>query len=545
MTGYREDFYRGKNTKERGGAQIFGYYHAWFMHHAEEIQKKLAAEDHTEGDRLTCGVIPYSHLKNYILSGEERPDIIVACDDDGELTDYALTMIRDYFAAHPSINLLYGDEDRRTDDGEYMDPWLKADWSPDTFLSTFYFGSIFAIRSIALSVINPGARTAADIESRSSIRADSLEEQLARKDEPDEPLKSWIYGQLCLKLAQADGGFSKRTLREGQEQELPVGHISEILFHAFQRPQPWDSNLIKESLTGRYSAESAASRLISIILPSRDNPDMLERCVKSIEKHTRIPYELIIVDNGSTPENREKVEDLVRQINESGTAEYIYEEMPFNMSAFYNLGASHANGELLLFLHDDVLIQRHEWLSHLSEKAKLPYVGVVGMKLLYPSSNIIQHAGIMSVSGTPVCKLQYRRNEETQYFGFNKGIRNVLAVTGACMMVRTTVFAKAGGFNEKDYPTCYSDVDFCYRVHEMGYYNVVRNNMYLFYQEVSSPVEGTRALRDSMREKELACLRAQHPAITARDPYYNRYLSQNVKEARFILDARDITYGEN
>ena len=338
-----------------------GYYHAWFSHHAREIERKLSGMDHSEGEKLTCGVVLYSHLKNYILSGEERPDIIVACDDDGCLTDYALTLIRDYFAAHPGINLLYGDEDRITDDGEFMDPWLKADWSPDTFLSTFYFGNVFAIRSIALSVINPGARTAADIEAMASIRADSIEEQLARKDEPDEALKSWIYGQLCLKLAQADGGFSKRTVREGKEEIPPVGHISEVLFHASQRPQPWDSNLIKESLTGRYSIESAASRLISIILPSRDNPEMLSRCVRSIEKHTRIPYELIIVDNGSIPANIRRVQELVEEFNEHGSAQYIYEEMPFNMSAFYNLGATHANGELLLFMHDDVVIQRQEW----------------------------------------------------------------------------------------------------------------------------------------------------------------------------------------
>ena len=544
MTGYGEEYYRRKNTKEQTGGQIVGYYHAWFSHHAREIERKLSGMDHSEGEKLSCGIVLYSHLKNYILSGEKRPDIIVACDDDGMLTDYALTLIRDYFAAHPGVNLLYGDEDRVTDDGEFMDPWLKADWSPDTFLSTFYFGNVFAIRSIALSVINPGARTAADIEAMASLRADSIEEQLARKDEPDEPLKSWIYGQLCLKLAQADGGFSKRVIHEGKEETPPVGHIPEILFHASQRPQPWDSNLIKESLTGRYSMESAASRLISIILPSRDNPEMLSRCVRSIEKHTRIPYELIIVDNGSAPANIRRVQELVEEFNEHGSAQYIYEEMPFNMSAFYNLGATHANGELLLFMHDDVVIQRQEWLSHLSEKAKLPYVGVVGMKLLYPASNIIQHAGIFSVAGTPVSKLQYRRNEETQYFGFNKGIRNVLAVTGACLMVRATVFAKAGGFNEKDFPACYSDVDFCYRVHEMGYYNVVRNNMYLYYQEVSAPVEGTRALRDSMREKELETLRKQHPLLTARDPYYNPYLSQDVNESRFILDARNISYGE-
>ena len=303
----------------------------------------------------------------------------------------------------------------------------------------------------------------------------------------------------------------------------------------WEKFQAWDSDLIKGSLTGRYDADSAATRLISIILPSKDNPEVLRRCVKSVEKHTRIPFELIIVDNGSNHANRQKVQELVDEINENNSAIYVYREMEFNMSAFYNLGASYANGGLLLFLHDDVVVQRHEWLSHLSEKAKLPYVGAVGMKLLYPSSNIIQHAGIMSVQGTPVYKLQYRRNAETQYFGFNKGIRNVLAVTGACMMVRKELFDKVGGFDEERYPHCYSDIDFCYRIHEQGFYNVVRNNMYLFYHEASAPVEEVRRQRELQRDSELEILRAAH------HPFYHKYLTQNIKEARFILDAGSLT----
>ena len=532
MTNYGEEYLFSRQAS----SQITGYYHAWYQLHEIELEAALAKKDHSESGALSCGVVRYSHLKNYILSGEPRPDIIIACDDDGYLTDCARTMIRDYFAENPDINLLYADEDRVTSKGEYVDPWLKSDWAPDTFLSTFYFGNIFAIRSIALSVVNPGARRAQDIESVSTIKADSIEEQLARRDEPDESLRSWIYGKLCMKLAQAEGGFSIR--RKGR---FPIGHIPEVLFHATEKFQAWDSDLIKGSLTGRYDADSAATRLISIILPSKDNPEILRRCVKSVEKHTRIPFELIIVDNGSNHANRQKVQALVDEINENNSAIYVYREMEFNMSAFYNLGASYANGGLLLFLHDDVVVQRHEWLSHLSEKAKLPYVGAVGMKLLYPSSNIIQHAGIMSVQGTPVYKLQYRRNAETQYFGFNKGIRNVLAVTGACMMVRKDLFDRVGGFDEARFPHCYSDIDFCYRIHEQGFYNVVRNNMYLFYHEASAPVEEVRRQRELQRSSELETLRAVHPELSARDPFYHRYLTQNIKEAGFILDAGSLT----
>ncbi len=119
--------------------------------------------------------------------------------------------------------MVYGDEDRLDEHGHLTDPWLKPDWSPDTFLSTFYFGSIFAIRASELMLINPGERTAAAFEARASIAADSEEEKEAASAELDERMRSWIYGSLCLKIAQADGGFSRgrRRLFQKKRRKIP------------------------------------------------------------------------------------------------------------------------------------------------------------------------------------------------------------------------------------------------------------------------------------------------------------------------------------
>ena len=176
----------------------------------------------------------------------------------------------------------------------------------------------------------------------------------------------------------------------------------------------------------------------------------------------------------------------------------------------------------------------------MSEKAKLPYVGAVGMKLLYPSSNIIQHAGIVSVEGGVVYKLQYCRNEESYYFDFNKGVRNLLAMSGACIMVREELFREVGGFDEKNFPAYGGDIDFCWRVFEKGYYNVVRNNMYLFYFESYSPENSkTKEERELRRPAEMKRLFELHPEISGRDPYYHRYLTQDAKEPRFKIDLTD------
>ena len=505
-------------------------YHDWFVHHQKTLSAGLAAQGEGPGAGLSVEVVRYSHLKNYILSGEKKPEILIACDDDGELSEDAIRLIRDCFAEHPNMIMLYGDEDQISE-GAHISPWFKPDWSPDTFLSTFYFGSVFALRVPALALINPGKRTAQEFEPESRILEDAVEEQEARRSEPDMALRSWIYGKLCLKIAQAEGGFSKR-----RDDRMPIGHIPEILFHAAVKPEAWDADLIRDSLTGRYSAAAAQTRLISIIIPSKDNPDLLSRCVHSVMECTLVPYELIIVDNGSNEENRKKTQQLVDEINAGDmSAVYLYHKMPFNMSRMNNMGAACANGEMLMFLHDDVVVRRKGWLSHLSEKAKLPYVGAVGMKLLYPDSNVIQHAGIVSVEDGPVYKLQYRRNDETWYYGFNKGVRNVLALSGACIMIRRDVFGEVGGFDEENFPDCFSNVDFCYRVFEKGYYNVVRNNMYLYYYDpVSEENLETLEEREKSRPAELETLRRLHPLLDGMDPFYHKYLTQDGNEPRFL-----------
>ena len=517
-------------------AAIARAYNDWYRIHTEALKEAIDKKDHSLGNELSAEVIRYSHLRNHVLSeNANRSDIIIACDDDGELDPLAETMICDYFADHPQINLLYCDEDRVEEDGVHLDPWFKSEWAPDTFLSGFYFGNIIAIRSAALAMINPGGISTSNFESVSAQKEDLLNEEKARLNVDDSPTRAWIYGHLCLKLAQADGGFSKRP--EEEWNQFPVGHIPEILFHMGHHVNSWSGNLIRDSLTGRYDRASARLRMISIIIPSKDNPEMLARCVHSIEEHTTVPHEIILVDNGSTEENRARVQALVDEVNEEGHMLYLYEEMPFNMPRFYNMGVEKANGEMLLFMHDDVIVQTDGWLSHLSEKAKLPYVGAVGIKLLYPNSNIIQHAGIILSSEGPVSKLQYCRNDEAYYFDFNKGVRNVLALSGACLMVRREIFDEVGGFDSKHFPNYGGNIDFCCRIFEKGYYNVVRNNMYLYYYESYSPENGiTREEREVHKPEETAFLKKRHKILSRRDPFYHPYLTQSVREPKFKVE---------
>lgn len=123
-----------------------------------------------------------------------------------------------------------------------------------------------------------------------------------------------------------------------------------------------------------------------------------------------------------------------------------------------NRGAELAEGKFLLFLNDDIEVCGNDWLDKMVIRAMQPYVGSVGLKLYYPDSVKIQHDGIVNLPVGPVHKLQFMEDDKSYYFGRNRFDLNCVAVTGACLLIRTEVFRETGGFREA-LRVAYNDVD--------------------------------------------------------------------------------------
>ncbi len=198
-----------------------------------------------------------------------------------------------------------------------------------------------------------------------------------------------------------------------------------------------------------------------------------------------------------------------------------------------NWGAKEAQGDYLLFLNDDMEIVDADWLTLLMEKAVLPYAGAVGAKLLYPGTDIIQHAGITNLRVGPAHKLQFAHDKEDHYFGQNRGVHDMLGVTGACLLVKKTIFEKVGGFDET-LAVAFNDVDLCYKIYEEGYYNVVRNDLFLFHHESLS-----RGKDGESEDKQLRLLREKdylyekHQDLYGKDPFYHPYLTTDMLETEY------------
>lgn len=421
-------------------------------------------------------------------TGEHVEAVFLSDAENGAWADGAKERAEAFLSAHPEVCVVYGDEDVETAPGQYENPWLKPCWSPDTYLWKDYLGEAVAVRK-------------------------SFYEKAEEKSRDG--------------LLKAAGGFTKGC--------QSIAHINGILFH---RKTDWFTGETNSSMTRKKTAggqtdcrdaKKQGMPYISVIIPSKDNAVVLKKCLDTLKKTAAdISYEVLLVDNGSGEAVKKKIEEMT---TDAPDILYIYEPMEFNFSKMCNLGAERAEGSLLLFLNDDIEATHTGWLSDMAKLAERPHVGAVGCKLLYPDTDKIQHAGITNLPMGPVHKLQFLRDNKCYYDNRNRGIRNVSAVTAACLMVRREVFEEAGGFCES-MQVAFNDVDFCFTLLEKGYYNAVCNHIHLLHHESMSrgADESEEKLKRLHRERTM--LYDRHPGLNGKDPFYHDWLNRTGLDTR-------------
>lgn len=515
----------------------------------------------------------FLELQDRIKDGAPEEDILLLNFQDGEYSELAIPMITEAFSElrdpehrNPDETpaLVYGDEDVIMA-GKRQNPWFKPDWSPDTFLSCFYFGAFVAVPTIKMSEFlqkhGVAERTDREVEAdlfvdggpESELQQGKQEDRKGKVHEPLDP--DQVLYELLADYLRENGAFTGWKMADHV-----VVHIPQVLVHTkVSSYEHWKNlHLSDENVTADIPVPT-----VSVIIPSKDHPDILFRCLDSfVDKTsglwTKVKTEFIIVDNGSSKENKNRIGKKLQELGISlekkqnqkqhqeqnqikdpeqnrniNNTRYLYKELSFNFSYMCNWGAKEAQGDYLLFLNDDMEIVDADWLILLMEKAVLPYVGAVGAKLLYPDTDIIQHAGITNLRVGPAHKLQFAHDKEDHYFGQNRGVHDMLGVTGACLLVKKTIFEKVGGFDET-LAVAFNDVDLCYKIYEEGYYNVVRNDLFLFHHESLS-----RGKDGESEEKQLRLLREKdylyekHQDLYGKDPFYHPYLTTDMLETEY------------
>ncbi|MGZ8201105.1 MAG: glycosyltransferase family 2 protein, partial [Methylosarcina sp.] len=432
-------------------------------------------------------------------------DFIVFMDHDDELTvdclfELALCIERE------QPDFIYSDEDKLTEEGDFTQPHFKPDWSPDTMMSTMFTCHVACVRRSLLEKVGP--------------------------------LRSEFDG--C-----QDWDFTLRVTEATDR----ISHIPKILYHWRIIPASVASDIAAKpyvlEASRRVRMEALARRalegsvepvsqvpgyfrvnyhlqdtpLISIIIPTRDNEEVLRRCIESIQQKSSYGnFEIIILDNGSVDDSTLA---FLQELDDKRQARIIRHDAPFNFSELNNIGVEHARGELLLFLNDDTEVLCNDWLERMGGYAQLPHIGAVGAKLLYPGGQEIQHAGVLNLAIGPVHAFHRHDSELPAYFMRNLLEYNWLAVTGACLMMEASKFKALGGF-DTTFPIAYNDVELCLRAVEQGFYNVVCQAVSLIHHEsVSRGLDQAHPVKQARLQKELLHLYDRHPQYFQYDPFHN------------------------
>jgi GT2 family glycosyltransferase len=200
-------------------------------------------------------------------------------------------------------------------------------------------------------------------------------------------------------------------------------------------------------------------------------------------------------------------------------------EEPFNFSAACNAGVRAATGTHVVLLNNDIVVVTPDWLEILVWHAELPGVGVVGPLLVYPDGSV-QHAGIiLGPRGTADHVMRGFPGESDGYAGSLSCTREVSAVTGACMLVRRTLYGELGGMSEH-FSTQYQDVDFCLRLRRLGYRILFTPRARLVHREGAS-----RGDYYDLMDRALL-LDVWGETIARGDPYYNPNLDVQAADYR-------------
>jgi O-antigen biosynthesis protein len=286
------------------------------------------------------------------------------------------------------------------------------------------------------------------------------------------------------------------------------------------------------SLPGRYRIRYGHREqpLVSIIVPTKDQLPILQRCVESLlEKTAYANYELLIVDNASETAEARAWLAGVEQMGEDKVRVLRYPH-PFNYSAINNMAAREARGEYLVLLNNDTAIISETWLDELLNHALRPEVGITGAKLLYPDGKI-QHAGVvLGLRGPADHPFIGESMNAPGYMQRLEVDQNYSAVTAACLMIRKSIYEAVGGLDEQRFKVSYNDVDLCLKVREAGHLIVWTPHSVVMHEGSVSQKriepKAAEAKRKRFADEQDAMYEKWLPALAC-DPAYNRNLSLN------------------
>lgn len=473
--------------------------------HIRDALNRHAAED--PGIKITFqkknnGISATSNNAVQKSSGE----YLAFMDHDDELTSDALyEIVKLINSEDPDI--IYSDEEMIDGEGAFLHSHFKPDFSPDLLFSHNYITHFLVVRKSLFHEIG-GFRSPYDGAQDFDLIL-RLSEKTDKIGHVPKTLYRWRQNPSSVSINPESKQLAVRAGQAALQATLERRKIQGKV------------ELINSLGYYRVKAEIQNRPLISVIIPSKDQSQLLKACIDSILHKTSFQnYEIICINNNSiNPETFELIDNL-RKLDPR--LRFIDYDIPFNFSRINNYGVSLAKGEHIILMNNDIEVINNDWIEALLEHSQREEIGAVGAKLYYPNDTI-QHAGvIVGIAGHAGHSHKYYKREEKGYFFRLMCIQNVSAVTGALLMVKKKLYHKVGGLDEYRLTVSLNDIDFCLKLLTLGYLNIFTPYCEAYHHESASRGYETTPEKSERFKTEIGYFRERWRDFLAKgDPYYN------------------------
>ncbi len=410
-----------------------------------------------------------SRASNLALSTVSAP-YFALLDQDDLLADDALLHVAVQIMQRPEVGVIYSDEDKIDSAGRRSGPYFKPDFNPDLLLGQNTISHL-GVYSTAVARAAGGFREGYEGSQDHDLVLRCV--QRLRRDQI-------VHIPRILYHWRVHAGSTASSIDE--KPYAVVAGVAAVQDHLDRTEPGAKVSLIEDINQYRVRFPVPASQpTVTVIVPTRNGLSVLGPCMNGLLQGTDYDsMQVLIIDNGS--DDAETLAQL-RTWAQDPRVRVRRDDRPFNYSALNNAAVAEADSEFVLLLNNDISMIHRDWLLELVSQGLRPGVGAVGAALWYPNDTL-QHGGVMlGVRGVASHSHKGIQPGQPGYFGRARLLQTVTAVTGACLLVRRSLYQAVGGLNERDLSVAFNDVDFCIRLTKAGYRNIWTPFAQLYHHE--------------------------------------------------------------
>lgn len=452
-------------------------------------------------------------------------EFVALLDHDDKLPEHALYMVAMELNNYPDADLIYTDEDKINSDEKRYEPCFKSDWNPDLLLSCNYIGHLGIYRTSLIKEIGGFG-----LEYNGAQDYD-LVLRFIQKTTPDRTrhIPHILYHWRAIPDSVAALENQKDYANDPGRRALQ-GHLkrSQVNAKVIGAGSPFYHRVV-------YALPKKAP-MVSIIVPSTCKPRNLKWCIDVLNKTNYPNFEYVLVPNNVKAKSRL---EHVEKLKEDNKIRVIPYEKPFNFSNIYNSVVLQTEGEIIGILNDDLIAVSDDWLNEMVSHALRPEVGAVGAMLYYPNETI-QHAGVLLGFGSGVghAHRHLPRNDKG-YFRRAGLIQNFSAVTGACLVMKRSVFEEVGGFDPK-IAIAFGDIDLCMRIVSKGYRILWTPYAEFYHMESATRGPNDTLVQGNRSRSEFEYMQAKWGRRLMWDPFYSPNLTLDYEQFAIAFPPRTV-----